>query len=201
MTRKFLLSILAVVPAVFMPLAATSQIAPDRPARTEQAVPAYKWEAYAGYAYTSLNQVNQSRYGLQGVSLALTRDWGKYFGITAEGAAYTRPVSSGNPGNPSVDTVLFGPVVHFNIFEHIDGFFHVLGGGEHSGGESQTPNISFAGGAGGGLDYKLSSHFAVRVYGDDIAQSFSLRGNTKALAYSPHVTRNPGASFGVVYKF
>jgi len=30
-TRKFLLSILAVIPAVCLPLTATSQIAPDRP--------------------------------------------------------------------------------------------------------------------------------------------------------------------------
>ena len=201
MNRKLLLSILAVVPAAFMPLAATSQIAPDRPARAEQAEPSYKYELFAGYGYTSLNQVNQSRYGLQGVNLSITRDWGKYFGLTADGAFYSHPLSSGNPGNPSVDVVLLGPVLHANLFKNIDGFFHVLLGGEHTGGESQTPNISFAGGAGAGMEYRLSPHFALRASGDDIASSFSLINNTPALAYSPHMRRNSRAAFGVVYKF
>jgi hypothetical protein len=196
-----LVSILAVVAAALLPLAATSQIAPERQKRPEQAESPYKWEAFAGYGYTSLNQVNQSRYGLQGVNLSLTRDWGRYFGITADGAYYSTPIATGNPGKPIVDVVLFGPVLHANLYGHVDGFFHVLLGGEHTGGESQTPNISFAGGAGGGLEYRLSQRFAVRASGDDIASAFSLINNTKALAYSPHMRRNSRATFGVVYRF
>ena len=201
MKRKLLLLVLAVVPAALMPLAATSQIAPERSKRPEQVASPYKWEAFAGYGYTSLNQVNQSRYGLQGVNLSITRDWGKFFGLTADGAFYSKPISPGNPGDPSVDAVLFGPVLHMSLFEHVDGFFHVLLGGEHTGGESQTPTISFAGGAGGGLDYKLSPRFAVRASGDDIASSFSFINNTPALAYSPHMRRNSRAAFGVIYRF
>lgn len=201
MKSKSLLSILAVIAAALMPLAASSQIAPEKQKRAESAEVSYKWEAFAGYGYTSLNMVNQSRHGLQGVNLSLTRDWGKHFGLTADGAYYSFPISTGNPGNPSVDLVLFGPVVHFQIFEHVDGFVRVLLGGEHSGGENQTPNISFAGGAGGGMEYKFGPHFALRASGDDIASSFSLINNTKALAYSPHVTRSSRAAIGVVYRF
>jgi hypothetical protein len=197
--RKFLLSILAVIPAALMPLAATSQIAPDRPARTEQAEPSYKWEAFVGYGYTSLNQVNQSRYGLQGVNVSVTRDWGKYFGITADGAFYSFPLGSGNPGSPTVDAFLAGPVVHANLYGRFDGFVHVLLGGEHTGGESMTPNISFAGGAGGGLEYKLSPHFALRASGDDIASSFV--SDPTHQGYSPHEHRNSRGTIGVVYKF
>jgi len=198
---KLLLFILAMVPAAFLPLAATSQIAPDRPARAEQTEPTYKWEAFIGYGYTSLNQVNQSRYGLQGINMSLTRDWGRYFGLTADGAGYSTPISAGNPGSPTVDTVLFGPVLHFTMFKNFDGFVRGLLGGEHTGGENQTPNISFAGGGGGGVDWKLSSRVSLRASGDDIAASFSPIDNSKALAYSPHMTRNPRAAFGLVYRF
>lgn len=211
--KKLLLSILAMVPALFMPLAATSQIAPDRPARAPQTEPTTKYEVFAGYGYTAINQVNQSRYGLQGVNVSVTRDWGRFFGVTADGAYYKYPlagcnsskvgVTDGNcnPGDPSVDTVLFGPVLHANLFGHVDGFVHVLLGGEHTGGESMTPKVSFAGGVGGGLDYKLTRRFAVRASGDTIASSFSLRDNSPELGYSPHRRRSARASFGIVYRF
>ena len=200
--RKLLLSILAVVPAALMPLAAASQVAPaSGSASAERVEPSYKYEVYAGYGYTSLNQVNQSRYGLQGVNLSVTRDWGKYFGVTADGAYYGYATGSGNPGTPSVDTVLFGPVLHANLYERTGVFVHVLLGGEHTGGESMTPNISFAAGVGGGMEYKLSPHFAVRASGDYIGASFSVRGNSSGLGYSPHRTFDPRATVGVVYKF
>jgi hypothetical protein len=201
--RKFLLSILAVVPAMFMPLAATCQIAPDRPARAEQTEPSYKYEVFAGYGYTSLNQVNQSRYGLEGVNVSVTRDWGKYFGVIADGAFYTRgfetPVVADSAIAPKVDSILAGPVLHANLYGRVDGFFRVLLGGEHTGGSSQTPDISFAGGVGIGMDYKLSPHFFIRASGDDIASSFSVINPDKNA--SPHERRNSRAAFGVVYKF
>src|SRR5215472_13320204 len=78
--RTSLISILALVAAAFAPLAASGQIAPDRGTKAESAEPSQKYEVFAGFSYTSLNQVNQSRYGLIGVNVAVTRDWGKYFG-------------------------------------------------------------------------------------------------------------------------
>ena len=167
MKRKLLLAILAIVAASSMPLAATSQLihARHREAPAEKLTAAHKYEIFAGYGYTSLTQVNQSRYGLQGVNASVTRDWGRFFGLTADGAYYKYPLKTGgagsdaNPGNPSVDLFLMGPVVHAPLFGHIDGYLHVLLGGAHTGGKfngvSATPDISFAGGFGGGLDYKL----------------------------------------------
>ena len=206
MKRTFLLSMLALVSAALMPLAATSQLAPARGSRSaDQVEPSYKWEVFAGYGYTTLNQVNQARNGLQGVNLSVTRDWGRYFGITADGAYYRYPIDHpivvGSTLTPSVDAVLFGPVIHANLYGKVGGFVHALLGGEHTGGESQTPNISFAAGFGGGLEYSLGRHLAVRASGDDIASSFSLTGNSPALGYSPHEHWNSRAAFGVVYKF
>jgi hypothetical protein len=198
--RKWLVSILALVPGAILPMSVAAQVAPDRPPRPE-ADNTYKYMIYAGVAYTSLNQVNQSRYGLIGANLAVSRDFGRFFAVTAEGSFYQQAVGSGNPGNPTVDAVLFGPELHGHIFERWSIFARALLGGEHSGGEGQTPNISFAGGGGGGVEYELRPHWVLRISGDDIAASFSVNNNTTALSYSPHMTRNSRASLGIGYRF
>ncbi|MGD0095576.1 MAG: hypothetical protein ABSB60_03725 [Terracidiphilus sp.] len=199
MKRKFSFVFLAVVSAVLLPLAATSQIAPDRPARTEKAEPSYKWEAFAGVGYTALNQVARSENGLIGMNLSVTRDFGNHFGLTADGGYYAQTYDASNPGNPTVDVVLLGPVLRFKLFDRVDGFAHMLLGGAHTAGDSSVPKLSFAGGGGGGLDYKLSPHLAIRASGDDIASSFVQDPNN--LGYSPHLRRNARAAFGVVYRF
>lgn len=185
-----------------MPLAATGQVdSPRAAASLDQVAPSFKYEAYAGYGYTSLNQLNLSRSGLQGVNLSITRDWGKYFGLAAEGAYFKYPTIGGNIGNPSVETVLFGPVFHATLYGPYSAFFRGMMGGEHTGGESMTPYISFAGGVGGGMEYKLSTHFSLRASGDVIGSSFSVSGNSPALGYSPNRRWNSRAGFGAVYRF
>ena len=203
MKSKFLLSILAAIPAALMPLAAAGQIAPER-APAERTAPSFKYEAYALFSYTSLNQVNTSRYGLIGAKFGVTRDWGKYFGLTGMATYYRVPSSSsspGNPGDPLVYGVYAGPEVHANLYGNFSGLVHGLLGVEHTGGEGMTPNLSFSGGFGGGLTYDLNKHLALRASGDRIAQSFSLINNTPALAYSPHKTWNAQGDFGVIYRF
>jgi hypothetical protein len=202
----FLFSFLALVPAALLPLAATSQVSPTSGSNSgDQPEKTFKYEVYAGYAYTSLNQVNQSRFGLQGVNLSVTRDWGKYFGLTAEGDYFRFPFGSpevvGSNIKPQVESVLLGPVLHGNIYGRYSGFVHGLLGGEHTGGESQTPNISFAGGIGGGVEYSLNPRFSIRVSGDYIGASFSFSGNSAQLANSPHRTWDSRASIGAVYHF
>jgi opacity protein-like surface antigen len=207
----FLFSILAMVSAALMPLAAVSQVAPiHKIAPAEGTETSYKYEIYAGYGYTSLNQVNGSRYGLQGPELSVTRDFGKHIGIIADGAYYkyplSRPVVLGLTNSPVVDSVLVGPVFHANIWGNYSGFVQVLLGGIHTGGYNQAPNVSFAGGVGGGMEYKVSQHLAIRAAGDDIASSFTVIGtpavpDPAASGLSPHRTRSSRATFGVVYKF
>ena len=211
MKRKSFLAILAVVAAAFMPLAATSQIAPDRPPRAEKTEPSTKYEVYAGAGYTSLNNVNQSRNGLIGVNVTVTRDWGRYFGLTADGGWYNFTYNSANPGNPSVDMLLLGPVFHGHLIGKVDAFAHALLGIEHISGTSSTPglpystpNISLAGGLGVGLEYKLNPRFALRAWGDDIYSSFAANTNQAVCTNggcSSHKNRSARASMGVVYKF
>ena len=198
MTRKKLLSLLAVIPAALMPLTASSQIAPEKPA-SQTAEPAYKWEVFAGWGYTSLNQVSQSNSGLQGVTVSATRDLSKHFGVTFDGGHYAWTVTRSNPQAASVNLYLVGPVLEAPLYEKISIFVHGLIGAAHTGQVSIQPNYSFAGGVGLGLDYKLGPHFGVRAYGDDIGSSFTLTPFQPG--FSPHRRFNARASFGVTYKF
>jgi hypothetical protein len=187
--------------AALTPLVAAAQIAPDRPAQVENPDAALKWKVYAGAGYTSLNQVNQSRYGLIGANFGIIRDFGRFLGVTADGSYYPTSYASGNPGNPKVSAVLFGPELHGPIFERWSVFGRGMIGGLHTGGTGQTPNISFAGGVGGGLEYAWTHRLMLRAYGDDIASSFSLTNNTPELGYSPHRRWNPRAGIAVAYRF
>ncbi len=198
MKRKLLLSILAVVPAALMPLMATGQIAPER-TRAPQTEPSYKYEVFAGWGYTSLNQVNQSRSGLQGVSLSITRNIGKYFGIAAEGGHYAWSVTSTNAGNPTVDLYMAGPVLHGQLYGPVSGFVHGMIGGAHTGNVSISPDTSLAGGLGIGMDYAVKPRVALRLSGDDIASSFTL--SPYVSGDSTHMRWNARVSLGVVYKF
>ena len=96
--RTSLLSILAMLAAALLPLAALSQVAPSHKSSNAEGADTYKYDAYVGGGYTSLNQVNGSRYGLIGAELAVTRYWGKHLGFIADGAAYVHPVSSPGRG-------------------------------------------------------------------------------------------------------
>lgn len=186
-----------------MPQFAAGQVEPEKP-RSMGGPPSYKWEAFGGFAYTSLNQVNQSRFGLMGARAGVTRDFGKHFGLTALGGYYKTPTGTGgggNPGNPSVYSLLAGPEFRANLFGNFDGFVHGLMGVEHTAGEHMTPNISFAGGFGGGLMYNMSQHWALRASGDRVGASFSLSNNTPQLGYSPHLHWNARGEFGVVFRF
>jgi len=201
LNRKWLLSLAASFVAALLPLASLGQVAPDRAPRPESGAPAFNYQAYAGFAYTSLNQVNQSRYGLIGVDLAVSRNFGRYFALTADGAYLPASYASGNPGDPKVAMVLGGPELHAPLYGKVNGYFRALIGGEHTGGEGMTPRVSFAGGPGGGLEYAMSPRWVLRLGGDYILSSFSVRNNTPQLGYSPHRRGNARASIGVAYRF
>ena len=208
MKRTFLLSIAAAAAAALMPFGAQCQVAPEPPSvPPAPPAPTLKYEVYFGYAYTSLNQVNLSRYGLQGFQAAVFRDFGKYFALTAIGDEYKWSTSTGNPGKPVINSVLLGPEFHVPLYGPVDAVFRGLMGGEHTGGEGETPKISFAGGFGGGIQARISRHLALRIIGDRIGASFSLTNNNVAPissnenSNSPHRTWNSRASIGLAYRF
>ena len=198
MKSKLLLSAFVTVLAFSFPATSVCQVAPDR-VPTVRTGPDYKYDAYVGWGYTSINQVNQSRSGLQGVSASVTRDFGDHFGVTVDGGHYAWTVTSANAGNPSVDLFLAGPVVRGDLYGKFSGFAHALLGGAHTGGVAIRPNVSFAGGFGVGVDYNKSPRFSFRLYGDDIASSFTLTPFQPG--FSPHKRWNARAGVGAVYHF
>lgn len=162
-----------------------------------------KYSVYGGFAYTSLNQVNLSRYGLMGGEVKVTRDFGKYFGLMVNGSYYEPPAghTTTNPGHPSVYSALAGPEIHANIYGRVNGLLFAELGMEHTGGEKMNPSSSFAGGFGGGMQYDLNRRWAIEVTGDRVGASFSLINNSSQLGYSTHRTWNPRATVGVVFRF
>lgn len=198
MKRKWLFSFFAAV-AACLAVNASAQVSPD--SQSPKASVTNKYSVFAGFSYTSLNQVNQSRYGLIGGDVSVSRNWGRFFALTVDGAFYPTSFSTGNPGKPTVSMVLAGPELHGVLFENWSLYFRGLLGGEHTGGEGMTPNISFAGGVGGGLQHEMGPHWAIRAGGDDIGSSFSLTNNSPLLGYSPHRRWNSRASIGLVYRF
>ena len=195
---KRLFSFLAAASAIVIPFSAAGQVAPER-APKDLTGPDYKYEVYVGYGYTSLNQVNQSRSGLQGVSASVMRGFGDHFGVKVDGGHYAWPVTSKNVGNPTVDLFLAGPVAHANLFEKWSAYAEVLLGGAHTGNISIQPKVSFAGGFGMGMDYNKNARWSIRAFGDDIASSFTLVPFQPG--DSPHKRWNARAGIGVVYHF
>lgn len=186
--------------AACLAMTASAQVSLEN--KTPAANPNFqKYSIFAGFGYTSLNQVNQSRYGLIGGNVDLSRNWGRFFALTVDGGFFPTSFSSGNPGNPSVSMVLAGPEIHGTLFENWMLYARGMIGGEHTGGESETPRVSFAGGIGAGIQHDLGPHWAVRAGGDDIGSSFSLANNSPQLGYSPHRRFNARADIGIVFRF
>ena len=196
MKRKLLLCVLALIPAALL-----AQVAPDRPPRADRGEPAFKNQVFAGFGYTSLNQVNQSRYGLIGANVEYSRNFGRFFALTADGAYFPGSYACCNPGDPKVWMLLAGPELHASIYGKVNLYFRGLIGGEHTGGENMTPDVSFAGGPGGGLEYEMSPRWVLRMGGDYILSSFSQTNNSPQLGYSPHRRGNARATIGVAYRF
>ena len=201
--RTLLFLLLAVVPAALAPESAAGQVNPEAAPGPAQAAP-YKYEVFAGVAYSRLRQVPVSFSGLVGGKISVARDWGKYFQLMGSADYYkvgTGHAGLSNPGDPSVYTFLVGPALHATLYENLSGVVFGELGGEHTGGERMTPSISFAGGFGGGLAYSLGRNWAVQLTGDRVAASFSLPNNTPQLGNSTNRTWNVRGTFGVVYRF
>ncbi len=198
MKSKLLLSILAVASAIVLSISAVGQVAPERPPK-DLTGPDYKYEVYVGYGYTSLNQVNQSRSGLQGVTGSVMRGLGDHFGVKADVAHYQWDLTATNPGSPTVDMFLGGIVIHGNLFEKWSVYAEGLMGGVHTGGVSIQPDVSFAGGVGGGVDYNKNARWTIRACGDDIGSAFTLVPYQPG--FSAHTRWNARGGIGLVYHF
>ena len=133
-----------------------------------------KVEISAGYSYVRANLIpdNGCCFAMNGGSGSVALNANNWFGLVAEVGGY----HSGNVQSTGLDlnvvTYLFGPRISYRRSERITPFGQVLLGGGHASGSLYTGTATsrglgtqnnFAMAAGGGLDIKVSSHFAIRI--------------------------------------
>ena len=191
MKGKFLLSVFAFV----LPMSLAGQVA--KPAAADAAPAFNRYEVFAGVDYIGANQVKSSSAligGNGGVSAKLV----KWFGGTVDFGDYPASATSNGLVKPTVTTFMAGPEFYIPA-DNITGFFHVLMGGEHTGNVGSTPNIAFAYAVGGGFEYAVKKHWAVRISGDGVISSSVLDPDNQG--FSPHRHVNARASAGVAYRF
>ncbi len=166
-----------------------------KPAAAADAAPEFaRYEIFAGADYSSANQVKSSS-ALVGFNVGGDAKLKKWFGGVADFGYYSY---SHGLAAPTVTTVLAGPEFYIPS-DRITGFLHVMFGGAHTGNAGATPDVSFAYAVGGGFEYTIDRHWAVRVSGDDVLSSFVQSFGTPG--QSPHTRANARASGGVAYRF
>ena len=123
------------------------------PARAQDETP--KIEVYGGYDYVRVSDLGDS-YNFNGGSGQFAYNANRWLGIVGDfGGYYT---SDGF--HAGVLSFLAGPRVNFRGHGKMTPFAQVLLGGARS--IDNSPLNAFAMTVGGGLDYKISQHFAIR---------------------------------------
>ena len=187
------------------PLAAAGQVNPEAAPRSRARPHLTSTRHTRALPIPASGRCPISYSGLLGGKVSLARDWGKYFQLIGSVDYYKLGTGHGNllsPGHPSMYTAMLGPGVHANLYGNLSGVVFAELGVAQTGGEQMSPDISFAGGFGGGLTYSLSPRLALQLTGDRVGASFPLPGNnTSGQAGSTHRTWNARGTFGVVYRF
>src|SRR2546430_1413555 len=118
-----------------------------------------KAEVFGGYQYIRLNPGGTNCQGFGGAAAANVSIW---LGVAGD-FGYCRV--TGLPSGVSAHAVnyMFGPRVTYRSYGSLTPFAHVLFGGQHFGGTGGGTANSFAMALGGGADYKVTEHVALRL--------------------------------------
>jgi opacity protein-like surface antigen len=137
----------------FWALALLAVFAFALPATAQDETP--KAELYAGYDYVRVSDLGYS-YNFNGGSGQLAYNANRWLGLVGEfGGYYT-----GDGFHAGVLSYLFGPRINFRRHGRATPFAQILLGGAHS--VDNSPLNAFAMTVGGGVDFKISEHFAIR---------------------------------------
>lgn len=158
-------------------------------------------DVFAGYSYVRANPASPGGNGfnLNGGSASAAYNFNNWLSGVADFGGYTNTniLNSGVGG--TLSTYLFGPRVSYRRLGRVTPFGEVLFGVAHTGANLLTTNSqnAFAMTVGGGIDYRLSSHFSVRpAKVDYLLTRFNELGNTNAQSQN-----NLRVSTGVVFRF
>jgi opacity protein-like surface antigen len=124
-------------------------------------------EVFAGYSYVRANPATAGTKGfsLNGGSASIGYNINNWLSGVADFGGYNDSNILGSGVNGTLATYLFGPRVSYRRFSRVTPFGEVLFGGAHFGSNVFSANSqnAFAMSLGGGLDYRVSSHLAVRA--------------------------------------
>jgi opacity protein-like surface antigen len=162
-------------------------------------------EVFGGYSYTPAN-FTYLKGGSQGWNAAASFKAYRWIGFKADFAQYYFSDSFGD--HSTTTTYLFGPVVSIPVpLTRITPFGQFLFGGASVGyhynmcsscpSPFQNPN-QFVWMLGGGLDYRLSTHFALRAEGDYLHTHLLTADNQ---LQSQIQNSHPRFSTGLVFRF
>jgi opacity protein-like surface antigen len=186
MKLKLLVSLLAVVS-----LFGVSARAQDTP----------KVDIFAGYSYLRENPstAGVSSFSMNGGSASIAYNANNWLSGVADFGGYHSGDILGTGASGTISTYLFGPRISYRRHERITPFGEVLFGVAHASasvaGTSGSDN-AFAMSVGGGFDYKLSTHLAIRpVKVDYLMTRFNETGT------GGQTQNNLRVSTGIVFRF
>ena len=134
-------------------------------ARAQEIAP--RFDVFAGYSYVQANPGlnGVSSFHLHGGSASMAYNYRSWLSGVADFGGYNNGNILNTGASGTFSTYLFGPRVSYRHFRKITPFGQVLFGVAHANaaafGTTGTQN-AFAMTAGGGVDYKVFDHFAVR---------------------------------------
>jgi opacity protein-like surface antigen len=164
-----------------------------------------RFEIAGGYSLLRTSRVTGGGFYLHGGSGSLAVNVNDWLGFVADGGHY-RTESIGPSGfGLKITSVMFGPRVSYRGFEHFTVFAQQLIGFGHAGGTLYTLGFAsgtaapgavngFAMATGGGLDYNLTSHLAIRAFQGEWLYTAFPNGAANRQNYLR-------ATFGAVFRF
>jgi hypothetical protein len=112
-------------------------------------------EVYVGYDYVRVNS-NGNSFNFNGGSGQVTYNFNRWFGVVGDLGGYYTSESFGG----GIISYMFGPRISFRRHSRVTPFAQALFGGAWE--IAASSQSVFAMSAGGGVDVKISRHFAVR---------------------------------------
>jgi opacity protein-like surface antigen len=168
-------------------------------ARAQETAP--KIDVFAGYSYLQANPGIRGvdSFHLHGGSASIAYNYRSWLSGVADFGGYNNGNILNTGASGTLSTYLFGPRVSYRHLRRITPFGQVLFGVAHANssafgtGNSQS---AFAMAAGGGVDYKLFDHFAVRP-----VQAYYLLTRFGVGTTGTQTQNNVRLSTGFVFRF
>jgi outer membrane immunogenic protein len=159
-------------------------------------------DVFAGYSYVRANPATSGADGfdLHGGTASVAYNVNNWLSGVADFGGYHSTNILGSGVDGTLSTYLFGPRVSYHRFSRVTPFGEVLFGVAHTGANllgTRNSQNAFAMTVGGGLDYRVSSHFAIRAAKVDYLLTRFNEFNT----IGTQSQNNLRVSTGIVFRF